>query len=64
MNKKRKYKINVYYSTFYSYEVNAKNEEEAFEKIKDLYVNKDEILDNLERWQQADTIEEIENDRD
>lgn len=59
MATKKKYKVDIYYSTYCSYEVEAKSEEEVWQKVKGLDINSNEILSNLERWEEADTIEEI-----
>ena len=54
----KKFHINVYYSTFCSYEITAKSEEEAWEQVNNLKIKPNEIISNLERWEEADTIEE------
>ncbi|MDO4880791.1 MAG: hypothetical protein Q3983_05880 [Capnocytophaga sp.] len=58
----KKYIVNIYYSTFCSYEIEADNEEEAYEKAKEQSVNKEEIISNIEEWNEANTIEEIYED--
>lgn len=51
-----KFKINLFYSSFCSYELEAQNEEEALIKARKLSIDKTQILDNLEPWYEADEL--------
>ena len=55
-----KFEITRYYSTFFTVEIEADSEEEAYKKSKKEPINKNEILTNLEDWKEADEIERIE----
>lgn len=56
---KSKYEVKVYYSGFSTHIVDAENEDEAILKARELQVNKNEILNTLENWEEADTVEII-----
>lgn len=51
--------VKIYHSGFCAYKVNAKTEDEAIKKARKFPINKNEILSNLENWQDADNAEEI-----
>ncbi|MDR2632394.1 MAG: hypothetical protein LBC51_02055 [Treponema sp.] len=55
----KKYDVHIYYSSFCSYTIEAKDESDAIEKGRRINVNTNEILSNLENWKDADTAEEI-----
>ena len=55
----KKFEVKIYYSSFCSYEVDAKNSNEAIKKARELKIDKNELLSNLENWEEADTVEEI-----
>jgi hypothetical protein len=59
-----KYRVDRYYSTYRSFEVDAETEEEAGDKVEQIalsdHSNWDEIEANLERWEEADIVEECE----
>ena len=57
--KKKKYEVQIYYSTFCSHQVEAINKEEAFLKARRKKLDDGQILSNIEEWNNADTIEEI-----
>lgn len=57
----KKYEVKIYYSSFCTYEIDAKNEEQAIKKARNLEINRNEILSNLENWKEADEAFETEN---
>lgn len=54
-----KYLIRRYYPGYCTYEVEAENEELAFNTARNLPIDENEILSTLEDWQLADEIEVI-----
>ena len=58
----KKYKVKLYYSSFCSHEIEASNEEEAIIKARELDIKENEILINLESWEDADTAEVIDHE--
>jgi len=56
---KNKFKVKIYYSGFCTYEVEAENQEEAILKSRQIYIKQNEILSNLENWEEADTATEL-----
>lgn len=54
-----KFEVQIFYSGFCTYIVEAENKTEAIEKARLLEINKNELLSNLENWKEADTTEEI-----
>lgn len=59
----RKFEIKIYYSGFCTYEIEAQDEAEAILKARKLPVNQNEIITNLENWEEADTATEVENEK-
>ncbi len=58
-----KYKVNIYYSFFNSFIVEAKNEEDAISIARSMQIDTEQISLNLENWEDADEAFEInEND--
>jgi len=57
----KSFEVQIYYSGFCSYQIKAKTEAEAIQKARELPIDKNQIFSNLENWQEADTVEEIEN---
>ena len=55
---RKKFNVQIYYSGYCTYNIDAENEEEAIIKARDLPVNKNEIFTNLEDWEDADIAEE------
>lgn len=53
----KQYKVDIYYSTYNRYYVEAGSKEEAFAKVKGMAINEADIMDNLEAWKEADTAE-------
>jgi len=56
----KKFETQIYYSGYCTYEIEAKNEEEAICKARNLEITKSEILSNLENWHEADNALAIE----
>ena len=56
--KKKHFEVKIYYSGYCTYEVEAENEVEAIIKARNLPINNNEILTNLENWKEADIAEE------
>jgi hypothetical protein len=59
----RKFEIKIYYTGFCTYEIEAQDEAEAILKARKLPVNQNEIITNLENWEEADTAKEIDNEK-
>lgn len=57
----KKFEVKIYYSGFCTYEIEAENEEQAIDKARNLEINRNEILSNLENWEEADEAFETEN---
>lgn len=53
----KKYYVTLNFSTFCTYEVEAKDKNEAFEKAQEADVDRNEIIGNLEPWPEADITE-------
>jgi hypothetical protein len=60
----KKYEVQIYYSGFCSYIIEAENEYNAIEKGRQLDIETDQILTNLENWEDADTAEELKYETD
>ncbi len=56
--KQKKYTVQTYYSTFCSHEVVAINKEEAILKARKRKIKTNELLSNIDAWNDADIIEE------
>ncbi|HNX11919.1 MAG TPA: hypothetical protein PKH68_02915 [Paludibacteraceae bacterium] len=59
----RKFEIKIYYTGFCTYEIEAQDEAEAIIKARKLSVNQNEIITNLENWEEADTATDIDNEK-
>ncbi|MBN1574299.1 MAG: hypothetical protein JW984_13960 [Deltaproteobacteria bacterium] len=53
----KRYEVRIYYSGFCTYEVEAENEEEAITKARNMQIDSNELMSNLENWEEADTAE-------
>ena len=53
------FEVQIYHSSFCTHQVKAKTEGEAIKKARKLLINKNEILNNLENWKEADNAKEI-----
>ncbi len=47
------YEVKIYYSGFHTVEISADSEQQAILKARELAADKDEILSNLEYWEEA-----------
>jgi len=56
-----KFVVRKYYSGYCNYEVEANNEDQAYEMVKDTPPNYDEVLETLEDWEECNEVESIEN---
>lgn len=54
---KKQFEVNIYYSSYCTYIVQAKDKSEAISKARKLGINENEILTNLETWVEADTAD-------
>jgi hypothetical protein len=54
-----KYDVHIYYSGFCSYIIEAEDKSDAIEKGRQMNINTNELLSNLENWEDADVAEEI-----
>jgi len=57
---KRQFEVNIHFSSVCTYTIEAEDEEEAILKARELELDENEILSNLESWYEADTAEQIE----
>jgi len=55
----RNFEVNIYYSSYCTYTVEAKDKTEAISKARKLKINENEILTNLETWVDADTADPV-----
>ena len=55
----KKFEVKIYYSSFCNCEIDAISNNEAIMKARKLKIDENEILTNLENWEEADTAEEI-----
>jgi hypothetical protein len=53
------FNVNIYHSGFCSYSIEAKDEFEAVELARKLPINNDELLQNMEVWEEADVALEL-----
>jgi hypothetical protein len=53
-----KFIVKRYFSGYCAYEIDAGNEDLAYKKAKNLPINSDEILGNLEEWEECNEIED------
>ena len=49
------------YSGYCSYEVDARDKDEAFEKVKEMPIDYDEVLGTLEDWEECNEVEPIKD---
>lgn len=57
------FEVKIYYSGFNTYHVNAKSEDEAIIEARKLSIKKNEIINNIENWQEADEAIELKNEK-
>lgn len=58
--KNKNFEVRIYYTGFCTYLVEAETEDDAIKKARRLPIDEDEIVGNLENWEEADTVEEME----
>ncbi|MGB4205834.1 MAG: hypothetical protein WBJ84_09490 [Bacteroidales bacterium] len=58
----KKFEVKIYFTGFCVYNVEVQNISDAFLKARELPINKNEVLSNLENWEEADTITELTNE--
>jgi hypothetical protein len=58
-----KFEVRKYYSTFMTVEVEANNEEEAYNITKGITPSHSETYTNLEEWEEANEVFRIEENR-
>ncbi len=54
---KKKFNVDVYYTGFCTYQIEAESEEEAILKAREEAIDIDEISSTLENWEEADVAE-------
>lgn len=52
-----KFVVKRYFSGYSTYEIDAEDENTAYEKAKNMPVHEDEILATLENWKDCDEVE-------
>jgi len=58
-NLTKMFEVNIYYSSYCTYILEAKDKTEAILKARKLGINENDILTNLEIWKEADTAEPV-----
>jgi hypothetical protein len=61
--KNKSFEVKIYHSSFCKYEIDAESEEEAILKARLLRINQNELLSNLENWEEADEANLIESEK-
>ncbi len=56
-----KFVVRKYYSGYCCYEIQADNEEQAYEMVGEMPVNYNQILETLEDWEECNEIESVGN---
>jgi hypothetical protein len=59
--KLKQYEVDIYYTTLCHYIVKAKDELEALTIARKVKIREHEVMNNLEPWHDADTVEECES---
>ncbi len=57
-----RYLVRRYFSGYCTYEVEAENEDMAYELVKNRPVNQYELIATLEDWTDCDEVEPVEDD--
>jgi len=60
----KKFEVKVYYTGFCVYSIEAQDEAGAIIKARNLPIIQNEVISNLENWEDADTVMEINNEKD
>ena len=58
----QKFLVRRFYSGYCEHEIEAENEDKAYEKSRGLPIKTDEIIETLEAWAEADEVGEIGDD--
>jgi hypothetical protein len=58
--RKKIFQVQIYYSSFCTYEIKATNEENAINLAREMDVVKAELIRNIENWKEADIADEVE----
>lgn len=58
-NLTKMFEVNIYYSSYCTYILEAKDKTEAILNARKLGINENDILTNLEIWKEADTAEPV-----
>lgn len=61
--KSKKFEVNIYYTGFCSYTIEAQSKIEAILKARKLPINQNEIIINLQNWEEADSVTEIDDEK-
>ncbi len=61
--KNKQFEVNIYYTGYCSYQIGAKNKNEAVKKARKLKINGSKIINSLENWEDADTAEEMKYEK-
>lgn len=56
-----KFVVKKYFSGYFTYEIDAEDENTAYEKAKNMPVHEDEILATLEDWKECDEVAHYAN---
>jgi len=59
---KMKFIVRKYFSGYCSYEIEAENKDEAYEKSLHSPIKENELLSTLEEWRECDQVEPDTND--
>lgn len=56
---KKHFEVKIFYSGFCTYGIEAENEVEAIINARTLPIDSNELLSNLENWEEADTADKL-----
>ncbi|MFZ3091213.1 MAG: hypothetical protein WA240_11400 [Nitrospirota bacterium] len=56
-----RFTVKKYFSGYCTYEIDAENENMAYEKAKNISIHEDEILATLEDWENCNEVEHADN---
>ncbi len=56
-----KFVVRKYYSGYCSYEIEANDDDQAYEIAKEMPINYGEVLETLEDWEECNEVESIGN---
>ena len=59
----KKFEVQIYYSGYCTYDIEANSETEAIELSRLKPINKNELLSNAENWKEADTAIELTDEK-